>query len=60
MFLMPGASVPAKGFVRTDLEFGSGDEKTPLVLCGDEAANELRRVKLRGVDLMPVKEASHG
>lgn len=48
-FLKAGAVVPANGFARTDLEFGSGDEKMPLVLCGDEAAHVLKGQRLRGL-----------
>jgi hypothetical protein len=55
VFLMPGAVVPDDGVVRTDLEFGSGDEKTPVLLCGDEAAKRLRGHKLRGLTLETVK-----
>jgi hypothetical protein len=54
VFLVPGASIPTKGFARTDLEFGSGDEKAPVVMCGDDAG-DLRRTRLRGVEL--VREA---
>ena len=42
--------------MKTDLEFGSSDEKSPNELCGDEAARELQKARLRGVDLLPVKK----
>jgi hypothetical protein len=53
--LMPGASVPALGFVRTDLEFATKDEKHPLTICGDEAAKILKAAKLKGLSLEKVK-----
>ena len=51
VFLKPGAVVPDNGFARTDLEFGSGDEKMPLVLCGDQAAQVLKSKRLKGLRL---------
>jgi hypothetical protein len=54
VLLRAGAVIAPNAFARTDLEFGSNDEKTPLVLCGDDAARALTKGKLRGVDLMPV------
>lgn len=50
--LLPTSSLIANGFARTDLEFGSGDEKTPVILCGDDAAAILRQAKLRGLELV--------
>jgi hypothetical protein len=55
VFLMPGATVPDNGVARTDLEFGSDDEKGPLIICGDEAARKLRKRRLRGLTLEAVK-----
>lgn len=52
VFLLPGAEPPENGFVRTDLEFGSGDEKAPIILCGDKAADRLLREHLSGLDLL--------
>lgn len=52
VFLAATASVPERGFVRTDLEFGSFDEKHPLVLCGSEAAEVLRGANLKGLTLV--------
>jgi hypothetical protein len=54
VFLRTGAHVPDDGFVRTDLEFGSDDEKSPLELCGNKMAARLSLAKLRGIDLMVV------
>lgn len=51
VFLTANAIVPARGFVRTDLEFGSFDEKHPLVLCGGEATEVLRGANLKGLTL---------
>lgn len=54
-FLMPPVEVDPKEFVWTDIEFGSGDEKSPLLLCGDEAAKVLRKAKLKGLDFAEVR-----
>ncbi len=42
-------SVDPNEFVWTDLEFGSGDEKTPLLICGDLAAQTLRNARFLGL-----------
>ncbi len=53
VFLKEGPQVPDNGFARTDLEFGSGDRKGPVLLCGPAAAAAFAEAQLRGVDLMP-------
>lgn len=53
-FLKGGACVADDEFVWTDLEFGSGDEKHPLLICGEGAARVLRGARLRGLE--PLKE----
>lgn len=53
VFLKDGASVPENGFARTDLEFGTGDRKGPVLLCGPAAAAAFAEAHLSGVDLMP-------
>ena len=55
VFLKPGHVVPARGFCGTDIEFGSGDGKHPLLLCGAETANLIVRAKLRGCTLFPIE-----
>ena len=55
--LKAGESIHPKEFVWTDLEFASGDEKHPLLLCGVEAGQILKRAKLRGLDIEPIKDA---
>ncbi len=55
VFLKEGQHVPSRGFVRTDLEFGSGDEKHPLLLCGEDAASILKTSGLKGIDLTPIR-----
>jgi hypothetical protein len=52
VFLKPGSTVPDCGFVRSDLEFASGDEKHPLLLCGPSAGKVLKAAKLKGLDLV--------
>jgi hypothetical protein len=53
--LKTGAMIGVQEFVRTDLEFGSNDEKHPLLLCGAIAADALRKAKLRGLDLLAIE-----
>ena len=55
--LKPGEKIQPKEFVWTDLEFASEDEKHPLLLCGVEAGQILKRAKLRGLDIEPIKDA---
>jgi len=55
VFLKPGSVVPDNGFRRTDIEFGSGDQKHPLVLCGKPAGAALNKARLRGLDLEVVE-----
>ncbi len=51
VLLRPGSVIGDREFVRTDLEFASLDEKSPLILCGPEAAKALRESELNGVNL---------
>jgi hypothetical protein len=53
-FQRDGNDVSDMGFARSDLEFGSGDEKSPLIICGDSAARILRKAKLKGLELEKV------
>ncbi len=55
VYLLPGEVVPDMGFARTDLEFASGDEKHPLLLCGEGVAKILWAAKLKGIVLQKVK-----
>lgn len=54
-FLAESSAVDDLGFARTDLEFGSADEKAPVLICGDAAAEILRGARLRGLDLEEVR-----
>jgi hypothetical protein len=54
VYLKSGSYIENRGFTRTDLEFGSGDEKHPLLICGGVAAEVLSRANLKGIDLEPV------
>lgn len=51
VYLKGTATVETNEFVRTDLEFGSEDEKAPLLLCGEFAATELQNGNLKGLEL---------
>ena len=56
-FLTENAVVQPAEFVRTDVEFGDGDEQHPLLICGAEAAAVLRRGRLSGLELQEVANA---
>ena len=56
LYLSSNSQIGDKEFVRTNLEFGSDDEKSPVLLCGGMAANTLSRETLNGLDLIPVNE----
>ena len=53
-FLVAPVEVDTLEFVRTDLEFGSDDEKSPVHICGQAAAAALRAAGMKGLDLEPV------
>jgi hypothetical protein len=55
-YLKKGAIIGIREFVRTDLEFGSTDEKAPLLICGGSAADTLRKTKMRGRDLIAIND----
>lgn len=54
VFLKPGYCIEEQEFVRSDLEFGSGDEKHPLLMCGGFAASVLIDEGLGGLNLESV------
>lgn len=54
-FLAEGEVVAPTEFVRTDLEFATGDEQHPLLICGGEAAHALRQARLSGLELRQVQ-----
>ncbi|MFM7158957.1 MAG: hypothetical protein ACKO3P_01135 [Planctomycetaceae bacterium] len=56
VFLKTGSEVSEREFVRTDLEFGIGDEKHPLLICGRSAENAIWEAKPKGLDLIPIDE----
>ena len=56
VILKAGSEVGTTEFVRTDLEFGSGDEKHPLLICGEDVAETLSNAKLNGLELIAIKE----
>lgn len=55
VFLKTGSEVGEREFVRTDLEFGGGDEKHPLLICGKTASKAISNAKLKGLDLKPIE-----
>jgi hypothetical protein len=52
VYLKEGSIIPDRGFVRTDIEFATMDEKHPMLLCGPAAAMALKAAKLKGLDLV--------
>ena len=56
-FLRANEVVGSDEFVRTDIEFGSGDEQHPLIICGERAAEILREAALKGIELAALKAA---
>jgi hypothetical protein len=58
VFLVPGTVLPAECVARTDLVFGSNDEKGPLLLAGDYAASKLAALRLSGCELVPQLQTS--
>ncbi len=56
IFLVAGSEVDASEFVFTDLEFGTGDGKHPLLICGSTAAEALSSAKLKGLGLSCLKD----
>ncbi len=58
VYLKLGSTIEPSEFVRTDLEFGSDDGKSPLLLCGESAAAALNAAKLKGLDLERIEESA--
>jgi hypothetical protein len=56
-FLIQPVTVAPLELVRTDIEFGSGDEQSPVVVCGERAASLLRDAALTGLDIEAVRES---
>lgn len=54
--LVAGTTIDDDEFVRTDIEFSRRDELHPLILCGPVAMRALRSVKLKGLDLGPMRD----
>jgi len=54
VFLLPGEIVPTGKLVRTDLEFGTGDEQHPIVIAGASLARHLEESALSGLSLRAI------
>ena len=54
VYLKEGLRIDPKEIVRTDLEFGSGDEKHPLILCGEKVAEVLMSARMKGLDVIAI------
>lgn len=55
VFLKDRAIIPDRGFARTDIEFGSGNAKHPLLMCGIAAGDLLLDSGLRGLELRKIE-----
>lgn len=55
VLLAAGTEIVTREFVRTDLAFGTGDEKHPVLICS-EIAGRLADAKLRGLDLLRIAD----
>jgi hypothetical protein len=55
VFLVDPNPLP-NGFVRTDVEFGSRDELSPLVLVGPSLGDVLAEAGLTGLHLIPITD----
>lgn len=53
VFLRAGAPLPDR-FVRSDLQFGTGDERHPVFMTGAGLATLLREQSFDGIDLEPI------
>jgi len=53
VYLVDDVPVPNR-LVRSDVEFGSGDERHPLLLVGTELGDELASASLAGLALEPI------
>jgi hypothetical protein len=52
VLLVDRASLPNDHIARTDIEFGSNDEKSPVFILGDDAAAALSALHLTGCTLV--------
>jgi len=43
-----------EGFFRSDLIFGSGNDKSPLIIIGTDTYKKLKAKKLKGIDFDPI------
>jgi len=53
IMLQAGSCVSPDGIARTDLEFGSDDEKAPLIVLGDGPVAAIRTCGFSGCELLP-------
>lgn len=44
--------ISPREFVRSDVEFASNDEKSPLILCGEQAGAVLKAMRFKGLELL--------
>lgn len=58
VILKRGSRISEKECVQTDVEFGSGDQMNPKLLCGELAAQTLAAAKLKGLCLVDIENDS--
>jgi hypothetical protein len=54
ILLLPGQIIADNGFARTDVEFGGGDEKHPILLCGSSAGKILQQSQLKDLEIQTI------
>lgn len=52
------SSIPlSDGFYRTDIEFGTGYEQSPLIVIGTETYSKMQREKFTDIDYEPIQDS---
>lgn len=51
VYLKTTNSIVSNSFYRTDIEFGSGDEKHPLIICGEDIVTVLKTYKFKKLEI---------
>ena len=55
-FLKNPEKIACNSLSRTDLEFGRGDEKHPLIVCGAEVVRAISSQNFRGIDFAEIRD----
>lgn len=57
VFFMDPNEIPHKGFARSDIEFGSNQEKHSLLICSASVGKMLENQNLEGLDLIKISQS---